>query len=75
VLTAIENFYTDVVQHIKPWNPGPPKVKEGEPPLSDEPVPGEAAGERPGDMPLTTDSAEPAGIPGTELPQEYASSR
>ena len=33
VLTAVENFYTDVVQHIKPWNPAPPKVREGEPPL------------------------------------------
>jgi hypothetical protein len=25
VLTAIETFYTDVVQHIKPWNPAPPR--------------------------------------------------
>jgi hypothetical protein len=80
VLTAVENFYTDVVQHIKPWNPAPPKVREGEPPLTDEPVPGEAAGPQPDDLqpddlqPLT-DSALAAGISGTELPPEYASSR
>jgi hypothetical protein len=75
VLTAVENFYTDVVQHIKPWNPAPPKVKEGEPPLSDEPVPGEAAGQVPDDMPPITDSAIPVETSGTRLSQEYASSR
>ena len=75
VLTAVENFYTDVVQHIKPWNPAPPKVKEGEPPLSDEPVPGEAAGQGPDYLHPVTDSATPAEIPGTEFPREYAFSR
>ena len=34
VLAAVETFYTNVVQHIKPWNPAPPKVREGEPPLT-----------------------------------------
>ena len=72
MLTAVENFYTDVVQHIKPWNPAPPKVREGEPPLTDEPVPGEAAGQGPGDMHPITDSAAPAEISGTRLPHEYA---
>jgi hypothetical protein len=66
VLTAVENFYTDVVQHIKPWNPAPPKVREGEPPLSDEPVPGEAAGQHPDDMLAVTDSEIPARIPATQ---------
>ena len=75
VLTAVENFYTDVVQHIKPWNPAPPKVREGELPLSDEPVPGEAAGHQPDDLHLLTDGATPAEVSGTGLPQEYASSR
>jgi hypothetical protein len=75
VLTAVENFYTDVVQHIKPWNPAPPKVREGEPPLSDEPVPGEAAGAQPDDPRSLTDSATSAGISGTEHPPEYAPSR
>jgi len=56
LLAAVETFYTDVVQHIRPWNAGPPKVKEGEPPLSDEPVPGEAAGQGPDDMPPLTAS-------------------
>jgi hypothetical protein len=74
VLTAVETFYTDVVQHIKPWNPAPPKVREGEPPLTDEPVPGEAAGQGPDDMDPVTDSAAPAEISGTRLPHEYATS-
>jgi hypothetical protein len=75
VLTAVENFYSDVVQHIKPWNPAPPKIREGEPPLSDEPVPGEAAGQRPEDMNPVGDLAVPAVDPGTKLPPEYASSQ
>jgi hypothetical protein len=75
VLTAVENFYTDVVQHIKPWNPAPPKVREGEPPLSDEPVPGEAAGQRPDDMPAVTGSEIPAEVPATQQPRQYASPR
>jgi hypothetical protein len=74
VLAAAENFYTDVVQHIKPWNPAPPKLREGEPPLTDEPVPGEAACQGPDDMHPATDSVTPAEISGPELPKEYASS-
>ena len=66
VLTAVENFYTDVVQHIKPWNPAPPKVREGELPLSDEPIPGEAAGQGPDDI-LLMDNAAPAIISRTDL--------
>src|SRR5690242_20646843 len=48
VLTAVENIYTDVVQ---PSSHGTllPKVREGEPPLTDEPVPGEAASQGPED--------------------------
>src|SRR5580704_723311 len=64
VIAAVENFYTDVVQHIKPWNPAPPKVREGEPPLSDEPIPGEAAGQQPDDPEQLTDSALSARISG-----------
>ncbi|MGH3272738.1 MAG: hypothetical protein ACRDNZ_00215 [Streptosporangiaceae bacterium] len=30
VLAAVEKFYTEVVQHLKPWTPAPPKVREGE---------------------------------------------
>jgi hypothetical protein len=30
VLTAVDKFYSEVVQHIKPWVPAPPKVKESE---------------------------------------------
>jgi hypothetical protein len=30
VLTAVEKFYSEIVQHIKPWAPAPPRVKEGE---------------------------------------------
>ena len=60
MLTAVENFYTDVVQAIKPWNPAPPKVREGEPPLADEPVPGEAASQGPEDTHPVIDSAQAA---------------
>jgi hypothetical protein len=60
VLTAVENFYTDVVQNIKPWKEAPPKVREGEPPLTDEPVPGEAASQGPDDTHPVVDSAQAA---------------
>jgi hypothetical protein len=30
VLGAVDTFYTKVVQHIKPWAPAPPKVKDDE---------------------------------------------
>jgi hypothetical protein len=30
VLEAVDRFYADVVQRIKPWAPVPPKVKEDE---------------------------------------------
>jgi hypothetical protein len=36
VLTAVEKFYSEVVQHIKPWAPAPPKVKEGDAVIPDE---------------------------------------
>jgi hypothetical protein len=29
-LTAVEKFYADVVQHLKPWTPAPPKVRDDE---------------------------------------------
>ncbi|HEY6790470.1 MAG TPA: hypothetical protein VI365_24510 [Trebonia sp.] len=32
----MEKFYSEVVQHIKPWTPAPPKVKEGEAVIPDE---------------------------------------
>jgi hypothetical protein len=28
VLAAVEKFYADVLQHLKPWTPVPPKVKD-----------------------------------------------
>jgi hypothetical protein len=30
VLAAVDAFYAEVVQHIKPWAPAPPKVKDDE---------------------------------------------
>jgi hypothetical protein len=30
VLAAVEKFYTEVVQHLKPWTPAPPKVRDDE---------------------------------------------
>jgi hypothetical protein len=31
VVSAIDRFYAEVVQHIKPWTQAPPKVKDDEP--------------------------------------------
>jgi hypothetical protein len=39
VLTAVDKFYSEVVQHIKPWVPAPPKVKEAEAVTPDELIP------------------------------------
>jgi hypothetical protein len=36
LLTALDNFYSEIVQHIKPWAPAPPKVKESEAVTPDE---------------------------------------
>lgn len=39
VLTAVDKFYSEVVQHIKPWAPAPPKIREDEAVTLDEPIP------------------------------------
>jgi hypothetical protein len=52
VLSAVEMFYSEVVQHIKPWAPAPPKVKEDEP--IPPPVPASSA-----DLPAN-EAADPA---------------
>ena len=41
VLTAVDRFYGEVVQHIKPWTPTPPKVRDNEAAAPDEPIPGD----------------------------------
>jgi hypothetical protein len=41
VLTAVDTFYSEVVQHIKPWAAAPPKVKESETAAPDDPIPEE----------------------------------
>jgi hypothetical protein len=38
VVGAIDRFYAEVVQHIKPWTQAPPKVKDDEPSPADQPV-------------------------------------
>jgi hypothetical protein len=38
VLTAVDKFYSGVVQHIKPWAPAPPKVRDDEAAAPDEPI-------------------------------------
>jgi hypothetical protein len=38
VLTAVDKFYGEVVQHIKPWAPAPPRVKDNETAAPDEPI-------------------------------------
>jgi hypothetical protein len=41
VLTAVDKFYSEVVQHIKPWAPAPRKVRDRETAAPDEPIPGD----------------------------------
>src|ERR1700733_12773568 len=38
VLTAVDKFYSEVVQHIKPWAPPPPRIRENDAEASDEPI-------------------------------------
>ena len=35
VVSAIDRFYAEVVQHIKPWTQAPPKVRDDEPSPAD----------------------------------------
>jgi hypothetical protein len=61
VLTAVDKFYSEVVQRIKPWAPAPPKIRENEAATPDEAIPEEdvlaGAGNRddedPDRMPVT----------------------
>jgi hypothetical protein len=41
VLTAVDKFYSEVVQRIKPWAPAPPKIRENEALTPDEAIPEE----------------------------------
>ena len=36
VLTTVDKFYSEVVQHIKPWAPAPPRIRESEAAAPDE---------------------------------------
>jgi hypothetical protein len=38
VLTAVDKFYGEIVQHIKPWAPAPPRIRETDTEVSDEPI-------------------------------------
>jgi hypothetical protein len=38
VLTAVDKFYTEVVQHIKSWSPAPPKIRDSEAVVEDSPI-------------------------------------
>jgi hypothetical protein len=38
VTAAVERFYGDVVQHLKPWAPAPPRAREDDPAAPDEPA-------------------------------------
>jgi hypothetical protein len=51
VLAAVETFYADVVQHIKPWAQAPPKVREDET--------AQPAGPEPADDPGTAEAQQP----------------
>jgi hypothetical protein len=38
VLAAVDKFYSEVVQHIKPWAPTPPKIRDTDAAPSDDPI-------------------------------------
>lgn len=38
VLSAVDKFYSEIVQHIKPWTPAPPKIRETDAETPDEPI-------------------------------------
>jgi hypothetical protein len=38
VLAAVDKFYSEVVQHIKPWAPAPPKIRDNDAAPSDDPI-------------------------------------
>jgi len=38
VLTAVNKFYSEVVQQVKPWAPAPPKIRDNETVAADEPI-------------------------------------
>jgi hypothetical protein len=65
VLAAVEKFYTEAVQHIKPWAPTPPKIRESEPLLPDPPTPADVPGglqdDRAGDVSQITSNIVPTG--------------
>ena len=53
ILETVENFYADVVQHIKPWMPPPVKVRDDDPPptgIHDVPQQASAADARTGNI-------------------------
>jgi hypothetical protein len=56
VLVAVDKFYADVVQRIKPWAPAPPKVREGEAAEPDGPAAQDDA--------LAGEAGIPSGAPG-----------
>jgi hypothetical protein len=45
-LTAVEKFYTEVVQHLKIWAPAPPRVRDDDAAAADPPEDDSAAGLR-----------------------------
>jgi hypothetical protein len=45
-LTAVEKFYTEVVQHLKIWAPAPPRVRDDDAAAADAPEDDNAAGLR-----------------------------
>jgi len=62
VLTAVDRFYAEVVQHIKPWAQAPPKVKDDEPAPAGQAAtadvpPAEIRGTDAGETPSPQDSA------------------
>ena len=60
VLTAVDAFYAEVVQHLKPWAPAPPKVREDDAAPRSEPAAADGTpADRGQELPDRTDSSRP----------------
>jgi len=55
VIIAVNRFYTEIVQHIKPWAPAPPKIRDSEPTEQNGPLSGE-------DVPVPANGSHRAGL-------------
>jgi hypothetical protein len=65
---ALDRFYKEVVQHVKPWAPTPPKIRDNETAASDEPI--QADGNLIGEVTLVEKDADQLNDPSQIRPAQ-----